>query len=108
MPGGPPPDNPPEHIARELVEIGRDFKQLERRRTELILEALAEGGSTRRVGFLSGTNESYVRRVIEKHASAALKKKIGDKWTRKKERNDWFPFDTKAEYDAFMKKSRDD
>ena len=108
MPGGPPPDNPTAATARELVEVGRDFRQLEQRRIELILRALEEGGSTRRVGFLSGTNESFVRRVIEKHASAALRKKIGDKFHRAAERNEFWPFDSQAQYDAFMKRGRDD
>lgn len=102
VPGGPPADNPDEATARELVEVSRDLELLLQRRIDLILRALDEGGSTRRVGFHSGTNEMFVRRVLAKHGSDKLRAKVSARDTSKRERNDYWPFKSKAEYDAFM------
>lgn len=100
---GPHPDNPEESTARELLANARDRKRLSDRRIELILQALDEGGSTRRVGWLDGTSEATIRRVLERHGTAELKKKISARDNKKRERQDFWPFKSKAEHDAFMK-----
>lgn len=101
---GPPPDNPTEDTAKALAAAARDAERFKKLRDELVIKALDEGGSTRRVAWLANMNESSVRHIMKRDGTDELRRKISARDNKNRERQDYWPFKSKAEYEAFMKR----